>query len=95
MPGSVPFSMPIDTSLPRARRGSSWFERFFSTLTQKQIRRGVFHSVQHLEQCLKDYIKTYNEDPKPLVWTKSASEILTNVERAKRALARVSTQSLL
>ena len=72
---------------------ASWLnlvERFFSTLTQKQIRRSVFHSVQHLEQCLKNYIKTYNEDPKPLVWTKPASEILTKVERAKRALAKVS-----
>ena len=46
---------------------ASWLnlvERFFSTLTQKQIRRGVFHSVEDLEQCLKDYIRTYNEDPK-------------------------------
>ena len=41
-------------------------ERFFSTLTQKQIHRGVFHSVKDLEQCLE----TYNENPRPLVWTK-------------------------
>ena len=42
---------------------SSWLnlvERFFSTLTQKRIRRGVFHSVPHLESCLKQYIETYN-----------------------------------
>lgn len=73
---------------------ASWLnlvERFFSTLTQKQIRRGVFHSVEDLEQSLKDYIRTYNEDPKPLVWTKSASEILKKVERARQALASVST----
>ena len=69
---------------------SSWLnlvERFFSTLTQKRIRRGVFHSVNHLETCLKDYIETYNEDPKPLVWTKPAAQILRKVERARLALA--------
>ena len=47
---------------------SSWLnlvERFFSTLTQKRIRRGVFHSVPHLESCLKQYIQTYNENPRP------------------------------
>ena len=51
---------------------SSWLnlvERFFSTLTQKRIRRGVFHSVPHLESCLKQYIETYNENPRPFVWT--------------------------
>ena len=72
---------------------ASWLnlvERFFSTLTEKQIRRGVFHSVKDLERCLKDYIETYNQDPRPLVWTKSAGEILTKVERARQALAAVS-----
>ena len=72
---------------------ASWLnlvERFFSTLTQKRIRRGVFHSVGHLEACLKDYIETYNEDPRPLVWTKPAAEILEKVERARQALAAAS-----
>ena len=41
----------------------NWIERFFSTLTQKQIRRGVFHSVDHLERNLKDYIQICNENP--------------------------------
>ena len=72
---------------------ASWLnlvERFFSTVTRKQIRRGVFHSVHHLETCLKDYIETYNEDPKPLVWTKPAAQILQKVERARLALAAAS-----
>ena len=73
---------------------ASWLnlvERFFSTLTEKQIRRGVFHSVNHLEQCLKDYIETYNEDPRPLVWTKPAGDLLKKVERARTAPATIST----
>ena len=76
---------------------ASWLylvERFFSTLTQKRIRRGVFHSVDHLEACLKDYIETYNKDPRPLVWTKPAAEILEKVERARQALAAASTYNI-
>ena len=45
---------------------ASWLnlvERFFSTLTQKQLRRGVFHSVKDLEMCLKDYIETLQPGP--------------------------------
>ncbi len=75
------------------RHGASWLnlvERFFSTLTHKQIRRGVFHSVKDLETCLKDYIKTYNRNPRPLVWTKSAAETLEKVERARKTLAAAS-----
>ena len=40
-----------------------------------------------LEKCLRDYIGTYNENPRPLVWTKPADEILEKVERARQALA--------
>ncbi len=72
---------------------SSWLnlvERFFSTLTEKQLRRGVFTSVADLEQCIDNYIKTYNENPRPLVWTKSVDEILRKVERAKKTLNEIS-----
>ncbi len=72
---------------------ASWLnlvERFFSTLTQKRIRRGVFHSVKDLERCLRHHIETYDRDPKPLVWTKSATKILEKVERARQALAAAS-----
>lgn len=75
------------TSPRRARRGSNLVERFFSTLTEKRIRRGVYTSVAHLERCLKDYLEAYNHDPTPLVWTKSAGEILEKVDRARRAMA--------
>ena len=50
---------------------SSWLnlvERFFSTLTQKRIRRGVFHSVPHLESCLKEYVETYHPPYSRAVW---------------------------
>ena len=50
--------------------------------------RGVFHSVPHLESCLKQYIETYNENPRP--FTKSAAQIIEKVDRARKALAAAS-----
>ena len=68
---------------------ASWVnlvERFFAMLTDKRIRRGVFTSVPHLEECLREYVDSYNKNPKPFVWTKSVADILEKVGRARAAL---------
>src|SRR5258708_2069882 len=54
---------------------SSWLnhvERFFALLTDKQIRRGVHHSVAALHETITSFIEQHNADPKPFRWTKSA-----------------------
>jgi transposase len=59
--------------------GSSWLnqvERWFGFLTGKLIRRGVHKSVQALEKDIREWIETWNQDPKPFVWVKTAEEIL-------------------
>ena len=64
--------------------GASWMnlvERWFATLTERQLRRGVHRSTQELEKVLRNYLETYNREPKPFVWTKTADEILANVAR--------------
>lgn len=73
---------------------SSWLnlvERFFGLLTEKQLRRGVFTSVQELEECIMKFIRSHNEDKKPFVWTKSAEDILEKVQRARQALLNQQT----
>lgn len=63
---------------------ASWInqvERWFATLTEKQIRRGTHRSTRQLEQAIRTYLDTYNADPKPFVWSKSADDILASVER--------------
>ncbi len=65
---------------------SSWLnlvERFFGVLTEKQLKRGVFTSVDELEQKIIEYIDKNNKHPKPFVWTKSTEEILEKVNRAR------------
>jgi len=63
---------------------ASWMnlvERFFATLTEKQIRRGTFRSTRQLETAIKNYLRLYNEDPRPFIWHKTADEILESVGR--------------
>jgi len=64
--------------------GSSWInlvERWFATLTERQLRRGTYRSTQELENALKHYVNTYNQDPKPFKWTKTADQILEALAR--------------
>jgi transposase len=64
--------------------GSSWInlvERWFATLTERQLRRGVHRSTRELELALRHYVEAYNQDPKPFVWTKTAEEIFAAVAR--------------
>jgi transposase len=68
---------------------SSWHnqvERFFRDLTDKCVRRGVFHSVGELEQSIQTYIAEHNRKPKPYIWTAKARDILEKVKRAWFAL---------
>ncbi len=61
---------------------SSWLnlvERWFATLTERCIRRGVHRSTRELEAAIQEYLAVNNEDPKPFVWTKSADQILQSV----------------
>ena len=63
---------------------ASWLnlvERWFGLLTEKQLRRGVHQSSGELEAAIYRYLDGTNEDPKPLVWTKTADQILASVAR--------------
>lgn len=63
---------------------ASWLnqvERWFATLTEKQIRRGTHRSTRELEQAIRDYLDIHNADPKPFAWTKTADDILASIER--------------
>jgi transposase len=70
--------------------GSSWVnqvERFFGLITDKLIRRGVHTSVAALEADIRQWIDTWNENPRPFTWTKTADEILNALAKY---LARIS-----
>jgi transposase len=63
---------------------SSWLnlvERWFAELTNKKLRRAAHRSVRELNTDIRSWIDTWNEDPKPFVWTKTADEILESIAR--------------
>jgi transposase len=71
---------------------SSWLnlvERWFRELTDKALRRGVFHSVPDLIAKIEEYLDAHNDDPKPFIWTATADEILAKVARGRVALQAV------
>ncbi len=62
----------------------SWLnavENFFSALTRRRIRRGVFKSINDLQAAINRYLKEHNANPKPFVWTKPAKDILAKIDR--------------
>ena len=72
---------------------TSWvnlLERFFATLTQKQIRRGVFPSVPQLKRCFREYLHGYQGNPRPLIWTKTVDEMVGKFRLLRAALPELS-----
>jgi transposase len=68
---------------------SSWLnmvEGFFSQLTTKAIRRGVFASVPDLIAAIDAYLAANNTNPTPLTWTKTAGQIIEKVQRGRVTL---------
>lgn len=63
---------------------ASWInlvERWFATLTEKQLRRGAHRSTAELEAALRRYLTVQNQVARPFVWTKTADAILASVAR--------------
>jgi transposase len=64
--------------------GASWLnlvERWFAELTTKRIKRGAHTSVQGLERDIRGWIASWNDDPRPFVWVRTADEILASLAR--------------
>jgi transposase len=63
---------------------SSWLnlvERWFAELTTKKLRRGTHHSVRQLNDDIRAWIETWNDTPRPFVWTKTTDQILDSIAR--------------
>jgi transposase len=69
---------------------ASWLnlvERFFSELTQRQLKRLAVSSVDELVSTIERYIEHRNRDPRPFVWTASVRDILSKVQKGNRTLS--------
>ena len=63
---------------------SSWInqvERLFAEVTRDLLQRSDHRSVQALEKDLREWVRAWNENPKPFIWTKTADQILESLGR--------------
>ena len=62
----------------------SWLnlvERWFSALTTKLLQRSAHTSTKQLADDILAWVDTWNDDPKPFVWHRTAEEILNKLGR--------------
>lgn len=68
---------------------ASWLnavEAFFSALTRRRLKRGVFRGVVDLQAAINRYIAEHNQDPRPFTWTADPDRVLAAVARGKQTL---------
>jgi transposase len=71
---------------------SSWLnliERWFAELTNKRIRRDSFFSVDELIAAINQFLITWNEKPRPFVWTAAVDSILAKLARCRQTLEQI------
>lgn len=67
----------------------SWLnavEGFFARLTNRRLKRGVFHSLVDLQAAINRFLVEHNESPKPFVWTADPDKIIAAVKRGHQVL---------
>ncbi len=70
----------------------SWLnavETFFSRLTRRRLKRGVFRSIVELQAAINRFVDEHNAEPRPFVWTADPDVVLGKVTRGTQALASV------
>ena len=71
---------------------ASWLnlvERWFGELTGKRIRRGTFVSVADLIAAIEEYQVTWNENPRPFLWTATVESIVGKLARCRQTLEKI------
>ena len=68
---------------------ASWLnavEGFFSALTRRRLKRGVFCSLVDLQAAINRYVAEHNKYPKPFAWTADPNRVLAAINRGKLVL---------
>jgi transposase len=75
---------------------SSWLnlvESWFAQLTNRRLKNGTFTSVDQLEDAIGVWTESWNEDPAPFIWKKTADDIVAKTRRGRAQLALVNSQT--
>jgi transposase len=71
---------------------SGWWlnavETFFSALTRRRLRRGVFGSIVGLQAqaAIHRHIAEHNDAPPPFVWTRSSNQLVDKLDRLNESV---------
>ena len=88
-PGSPagPVARPAPQSdRPPSGRWLNAVETFFSALTRRRLRRGVFRSVVDLQAAIHRYLTEHNARPKPFTWTATPARIIAELEHRNASM---------
>jgi transposase len=64
----------------------SWLnlvEVWFGIIERQAVRRGTFRSVRDLNTKIRAFINGWNDRKHPFIWTKTADEVLTKINRKR------------
>jgi transposase len=67
----------------------SWLnavETFFSAMTRRRLRRGVFRSLVDLQAAIHRYLAEHNANPKPFVWTATPEKIMNKLKQVNASV---------
>ena len=67
----------------------SWLnavETFFSAMTRRRLRRGVFRSLVDLQAAIHRYLAEHNQAPKPFVWTATPEKIAAKLQHVNASV---------
>lgn len=71
---------PLPPALhPDLRVLDDFVERWFSALTTKKLQRSARRSIKELAADIEAWAATWNENPTPFVWHKTADDILARL----------------
>ena len=73
--------LKLDYLLAAADSKESHRARLTIEPTSKKLRRGSHRSVRELNADTRAWIESWNDNPRPFVWTKTADEILDSIAR--------------
>jgi len=75
--------------VPTSSRWLNLVERWFRELSTQCIHRGLFFSVDDLKAAIQEFLASWNEDPKPLVWTATVESIMEKLSRCRQTLEKI------
>jgi transposase len=85
-PASPDTGRCADGSIASCDRWLNAVETFFSAMTRRRLRRGVFRSLVDLQAAINRYLADHNADPRPFTWTATPTNIAAKLDHVNASV---------